>query len=152
MSSVVPLQLYPWPVAGEHMAVLKEAKASLGLEVQVIPTQAVPGLHGRVLGLGSLPPWVCDAALVKRPDEVESVARALKWILTAPPESDRGFMVADYLEGFFGAGVVEVAPPKCKCEGCGAAMAVENYQPRHGHCRGCYYSGCHLAKGLCLND
>lgn len=154
MTNIIPLQIHPWPPSDEQMAMVREAKASLNLDLKVLPTEAVPGLHGRVLALGSLPPWLCDAALVKEPLSEGSVTRALDWLLTAPEGDDRGFMVKDYLEAIFGHEVEELPPPRCRCEelGCDGEVAVDNYKVLNGRCRPCYAAGCYLTKGLCLRD
>lgn len=154
MSDIIPLQIYPWPVSDEQLGLVKEAKAGVHTDVKVLPTRAVPGLHARVLALGSLPPWVCDAAFVKDCMNVESITAALDWLLNAPPESDRGFMVKDYLEAMFGSGVEELPPPSCQCmeQGCEDLAAVREYEPLEGRCEACFEAGCYLAKGLCLRD
>lgn len=144
MSEIVPLQIHPWPTP--HMEIVKAAKVSLDTDVKVLPTPAAPGLHGRVLALGELPPWVCDAALVREPELLDSVQKALEWLLAAPEGDTRGFMVADYMEAWLGA--TELPPPACHC---GEPVSVRDYSPLMG-CAFCHDNGCHLADGLCFRD
>lgn len=148
MSDIIPLQIYPWPVDEVRMNLIKQAKATLNLELKVLPTQAVPGLHARVLALGKLPPWLCDAALVRDPSNVDSVQAALEWVLTAPEGDERGFMVKDYMHSIFGEPVLELSAPKCHC---GDNRAVQNYQLQPG-CTFCNEAGCHLTEGICFRD
>lgn len=154
MSDIIPLQIHPWPPSDEQMGLIREAKVSLNTDVKVMPTRAAPGTHARVLALGELPPWVCDAALVKDCTNVESLTAALEWLLLAPADDTRGFMVLDYLEAVFGMGVKELPPASCKCweAGCEDLSAVRNGEPLEGRCEACFDAGCHLAKGLCLRD
>lgn len=147
MTDITPLQVHPWPMGDERFERLREAKASLGLELKVLPTEAVPGLHARVLAFESLPPWVCDAALVPDDRDVAQMARALDWVLTAPPDDTRGFMATDWLGAVLGGEVKDLGYLQCKCE-CGNPLRPE----REGRCDTCYHSGCHLAGGMCLRD
>ena len=153
MTDIIPLQIYPWPVSPELMEHIRRAKQSINLDAKVLPTEAVPGGPSRVLALGSLPPFVCDAALVKDPSDGAAIQRALNWLLTAPPMDKSGFMKEDYITSFF-PDAVEVAPPKCKCAslefGCNGDKAVRNGVVLKGHCADCYYAGCYLTEGLCL--
>ncbi|QIK61786.1 hypothetical protein G7068_00105 [Leucobacter viscericola] len=134
-----------------QLAVLKEAKAGADLEMKIIPTRAVPGLHARVLGLGGPPPWVSDCALVSNPCDVDSVRHALIWMLTAPADDERGFMAKDWLEAVLGDEIAELPTPECKCR-CGNKLAVRNYHPLNGCCEPCFEEGCYLVEGMCFCD
>jgi hypothetical protein len=61
MKKVVPI--YPWPM---H-AVVAEA---LGAIPDLLVVEARPGGPGPVLAIKKLPPFVCDAVLVMRPDRL----------------------------------------------------------------------------------
>lgn len=148
MSRVVPLQVYPWPVSDEQMLVLREAKESLNIGTKVLPTEAVVGMHARVLALGSVPPWVCEVALVRDPSNAASVAGALDWLLNAPEGDERGITVPDRLSMIFGKPVRELPKPECHC---GELRLVENYEI-HSDCKECLRLGCNLTKGICFRD
>lgn len=115
-----PLCLWPYPAPPEQMALVKQAKTRLGLDFMVLPEPAVPGGDERVLALGSLPPFLCEAALVKDPTNAQSIENALRWVLTAPDGDNRGFGYVDYLGVIFGPGVkdlgTEVIEPKVRFE------------------------------------
>lgn len=112
--NLIPLAIWPHDIPDEQMDLIRQAKAALNLPFRVLPSPAVPGSPTRVLGMGSLPPFLCDCALVNDPTNPESVENALRWLLTAPEGDDRGFMALDYLNMWFGPGVtwshVEPAP------------------------------------------
>jgi hypothetical protein len=110
MSNARPLCLYPHDIPDDQMQLIRQAKANLDLPYKVIPSPAVPGGHERVLAMGELPPFLCDAALVKDPTNAQSVENALRWLLTAPEGDNRGFGYGDYLEAIFGAPVTELEP------------------------------------------
>lgn len=108
--STIPLAVYPWNVAPEVVDTVKRALASLALPFPVEIVKANPGEPGRILGLGALPPFLCDCAPVTDPTSFESVRNAIRWVLTAPQGDENGYMVLDYLEAAFGPGVVELEP------------------------------------------
>lgn len=87
MSNVpVVVPVHPWPLTPERDALLRQAKASLDLDVLMRPVEAVPESPGRVLSFGGRPPFAhCYAPI--RPenvDKVESIAGALRFCLTQP--------------------------------------------------------------------
>jgi hypothetical protein len=90
--------------------ITKRAFVSLNLPHSVRVVGAVPGGPYRVLGLGALPPFVCDAAPVLDPTNFESVQKAMRWVLCAPEGDQSGYLVLDYLVSVFGPGVVELEP------------------------------------------
>lgn len=100
--SAVPLAIYPYPLPPEIADITKRAFMSLDLPFAVQPVRAVPGEPGRILALGSLPPFVCDCAPVTDPTNFESVRNAIRWVLTAPEGDDNGWMVLDCLKVIFG--------------------------------------------------
>lgn len=108
-SDVRPLALYPWPPTPEQVDLIKRAKAELATDFQVVPVEGVPGGPVRILAFGKLPPFVCDTALVRDATSYTSVLAALRWVLTAEPGDDRGFMLVDYLRSILGADVKEIA-------------------------------------------
>ena len=147
MNEIVPLQVYPWPMDEDQLGVLKEAKASLDLDFRIMPTRAVPGLHARVLGLGSKPPWFCDCAVSVEPKQLVSLTGALRWVLTAPESSNDGYMVMDYMKSVFGDGVMERDPDPCHC---GRPPLVKDAK-LHAVCVACAREGCELV-GWCMID
>lgn len=106
--SAVPLAVYPWPMPPDAREVAKRAFMSLELPFAVEIVKANPGEPGRILGLGALPPFVCDCAPVTDPTSFESVRNAIRWVLTAPQGDENGYLVLDYLTSAFGQGVREV--------------------------------------------
>lgn len=105
-----PLALWPHNIPDEQMALIKQAKANIDVPYRVLPSPAVPGGHERVMAMGELPPFLCEAALVKDPTNAQSVENALRWLLTAPESDNRGFGYVDYLAAIFGPGVKELEP------------------------------------------
>lgn len=108
MTTSRPLCTWPHTIPDEQMQLIRQAKAKLDLPYKVIPSPAVPGGHERVLAMGELPPFLCEAALVKDPTSAESVENALRWLLTAPEGDKRGFGYTEYLSAIFGPGVTEL--------------------------------------------
>ena len=144
-----PLAIWPWPLRAEDMQLVKDAKAAAGIEEKVMPSEAVPGSPVRVLALGSLPPFVCDAGLVKEPT-VAAVADAIRWVLQAPAGDRSGFMVEDYMKALLGEETRELEAPPCHCE-----RDAVDFAGRGGdatECRACHDAGCYLTEGLCLRD
>ncbi len=100
-----PLPCHPWPVAPEHLALMKRAKAELDLPYQIVPVEAVPGSPGRVLALGSRPPQCSDVVMVA-PAFVgvyEAIREAMRHALTVPAGALVFFEDADYLAALLGA-------------------------------------------------
>lgn len=100
--TAVPLAIFPYPLPSEIAEVTKRAFMSLDLPFPVQPVPANPGEPGRVLALGTIPPFVCDCAPVTDPLNEDSVRNAIRWVLTAPPGDENGYMVLDYLKAAFG--------------------------------------------------
>lgn len=100
--STVPLAVYPWDSPPEVIETVKRALASLRLPLAIEIVKANPGEPGRILALGSIPPFVCDCAPVTDPTNEESVRNAIRWVLTAPEGDENGWMVLDYLRQAFG--------------------------------------------------
>ena len=101
------LALHPFPAAPEHLALVKRAKAELDLDYLIKPVPAFPGGQARVLALGSLPPFLCDAAYVRDPNSYLSVLNALRWALGDGDES-LGFRPLDYLKSIMGNETKEI--------------------------------------------
>lgn len=100
-----PLPIHPWPLSDDRLALLKLAKASLGLPYQIVPVEAVHGSPGRVLCFGERPPFVCKTAPIQAQNvnELPSITAAMKFALE--DRSDR-FDEADWLSGVMGCNVV----------------------------------------------
>lgn len=108
--TTVPLAIYPWPMPPAQAEITKRAFMSLDLPFAVQPCKANPGEPGRVLALGTIPPFVCDCAPVSDPSSEDSVRNAIRWVLTAPEGDDNGYMVLDYLRQAFGPETRELPP------------------------------------------
>ncbi len=66
MSDVAPLSIWPWPLSEERLALIKAAKATLtDIATKVIPIEAAPGTHARVLSFAGRPPFFCTWAPLK---------------------------------------------------------------------------------------
>lgn len=110
MTANHPLAIHPWPLPPEALRRVQQAFAALGAPFPVEPRPAVSGGPVRVLGLGSLPPFVCDAGLVKDPSNIEAIKKALRWVLDPSQPVEQGFTVLNYLDTYLGPGVVELEP------------------------------------------
>lgn len=102
--STVPLAVYPWDAPPEVVDTVRSALASLRLPFVTEIVKANPGEPGRILALGAIPPFVCDCAPVTNPLNEDSVRNAIRWVLTAPPGDENGYLVLDYLQAAFGPG------------------------------------------------
>ena len=108
-----PLHVHPWPLSPERMALLKAAKASLtDVDILVVPHEAIYGVATRILAFGERPPFICNYALIapENVDNVQSIANALQFVLTAPPEA-APFDHAHWLSDVFGVPVTQVTDP-----------------------------------------
>ncbi len=104
MSTVHPIACHPWPLPDEQLEVLKQAKARMNVNFRIAPVEGGPGIDGRVLAFGELPPYLCKFAPVLPVNvlNVDSVEAALRFALG--DVSDR-YSHADWLESIFGEGV-----------------------------------------------
>jgi hypothetical protein len=91
VTDVRPLPVYPYPLAPGQETALRAAIASLGLPYLIEPVPSVPGSPGRSLGLGAVPPHVCECVVVgaDNTENPERVAAALRHLMTAPPGAER---------------------------------------------------------------
>ena len=69
-----------------QLPLIKEAKRQLNIDAMVKPAVATPGFD-RVLALGERPDFICDHALVRDVNNVESLKAALHWCITGEPDS-----------------------------------------------------------------
>lgn len=82
--ATVPLSVHPWPLSDDRMELLKQAKASLGLDYKILPKEPVYGAPGRVLCFGATPTAFLAKTAPIRPEnvnDVASIAKALKFAL-----------------------------------------------------------------------
>jgi hypothetical protein len=103
--TLVPLPVYPFPLAPETRDLMVRAKAELDLPYRLQPVEALPASPGRVLALGALPPHVCEAVLVA-PEYVgvyEAIREAMRFALTVPEGALRLVDDGDYLKAMLGA-------------------------------------------------
>lgn len=89
----------------------------LQTEDKIIPVGAEPGTPGRVLAFGVLPDFFCTSVFIKpeNVDNVESVSKALSFLLGAPDGASGLFSESDWLSAVMGVpvrlvGVEEHAP------------------------------------------
>lgn len=114
---VVPLPVHPWPLSPERLALLRDAKAAIdaqyGLEVRIVPVEAIPGSPGRTLCFGSPPPFVTEAVVIRaeNAEAPESVRGALQFVLRAPEGAPATYSEADMLSMFLGVRVRELVDP-----------------------------------------
>lgn len=106
MTDIIPLPVWPRKPTGPDLALIKEAKASLGYPQLIQPVDAVPGSPGIVLALRERPNFICDHAFVQNVT-LESVTAALKHCLGLVEDS-RGTTVTMMLKEVFGKGLKEV--------------------------------------------
>lgn len=98
-----PLYIYGNP----DMTKLKAAKDALDLPYLLKRTPArpgTPGIEGRVLAFGEIPPFVCAYALVRSD---AGILPALQWALGLV-EDRRASTVAHWLSAVMGADVKEI--------------------------------------------
>ena len=81
--NVLPLPIYPWPITDEQMGMLKRAKAEADVPFLVYPQEALPGGPGRVLAIGQVPDFACDAVYIQLMNvtRYESIRDALHYWL-----------------------------------------------------------------------
>ena len=103
-----PLAIWPWPAPAEQLQVVREAFIKLALPFPVQPCPAVPGGPVRVLALGTLPPFICDSALMADPMNADFMVNALRWVLDSEQDLGRGHTVLDHLRLILGDEVREV--------------------------------------------
>lgn len=109
MTAPIPLATYPWPPTDRQVELLKQARADL--DANVIFVEAVLGSPGRVLALGSRPPFLCRWAPV-RPENVDnpdSIRAALEFVLNESEDDarpDGAWADAGWLSEVFGAPVL----------------------------------------------
>lgn len=97
MAEVTFVPVFPHPLPESVNVALRAAKASLNLEVKMLPVPAVPGSPGLVLALGRTPDFVCDGCLAATP---EALPDALYRVLT---DGRRDFTVEAYMKALLGA-------------------------------------------------
>lgn len=105
MTAPIPVPIHPWPLPEGRLDLLRSAKMMLQTDVTIIPVEATPGSEGRVLAFGELPPFVSEAVLIRNVDSVDSVSKALSFLLEAPEGSPGLFTEEMWLSAVFGCGV-----------------------------------------------
>ena len=109
------LYIYPFPLEPDVLELVKSAKAALELDFLVLPMAAHAGCNGRVLAIGSPPPFLTDHALIRDPRNAEAMMAGLKWAITSIEDS-RATLKVDMLSQIFGAEVKEVPMEKLAFE------------------------------------
>ena len=100
------LPLWPSVPIGGALAALKQAKQQIPDAPLIQPVRAVPGSPGRVLAIGTPPPFLCDYALVETSTS-PGLQKALEWTLGLR-EDERGMTVLKKLQQIFGAETMEI--------------------------------------------
>lgn len=119
------LYIYPWPVTGDDLSLLKAAKASLDLDFLVVPQRATVGSSGRVLALREVPPFICDHALVRDPASPDALKAGLEWAVTKNVDK-RATLVVDMLSSAFGAPVRELTPEDMALERISTTLKLDD--------------------------
>lgn len=83
------------------LSAVKAAKVSLGTSTLVKLVQAVPGSPGRVLAIGSPPPFACEWLGVKDTTDLQKLAHVVAWVIHEATD-DRSRDELDFLKGIFG--------------------------------------------------
>ncbi len=116
MTDALPVPIFPWPTSEhgdwaplepERAALLRQAKSQIDTQIQMYPVPATAGSPGRTLAFGSVPPWYSESVIIREEnvENVDSIARALKFLLTAPAGSPGSFSHEMWLQAVMGAGV-----------------------------------------------
>ena len=100
------LPIYPSVPTGADLELFRLAKGELSLDYLIQPVRAVQGSPFRIIALRKAPEFICDYALVKKPN-VDSIREAMKWAL-GDSEDARATTVVNMLEGIFGKPVTEL--------------------------------------------
>lgn len=90
-----PLAVYPFPLPPEQEQIAKRAVEELAPPFPIIPVAAHPGEPGHVLAMGTVPPFICECAIVRDPTNAESVKRAVAAVLD--PSGEGLFGPLEYL-------------------------------------------------------
>lgn len=104
MTTLLPI--WPAPPTGAGLTALKTAKQQIPDAPLVTPVRSVPGSPGRVLAIGTPPPFLCDYALVETSTS-PGLQKALEWTLGLR-EDERGMTVLKKLQQIFGAETREI--------------------------------------------
>lgn len=89
-----------------ELPLIKEAKQQLNIETTVRPVVATHESR-RVLALGASPDFICDHALVRDVNNIESLKAALYWCITGEPDS-RVTTMAKQMSRIMGGEVKEI--------------------------------------------
>lgn len=101
------LYVYPWEEWPQQRERARAAKEALGITEMIKPTPAragTPGIAGRVLAFGEMPPFACDYALVRSDAGMKD---ALAWACGLT-EDRRAATIATWLTNTLGGKVVEL--------------------------------------------
>ncbi|MEV5068930.1 hypothetical protein MRBLMI12_000487 [Microbacterium sp. LMI12-1-1.1] len=103
----MPLPIWPPDPSPERLALIKEAKLQLDTPIKIYPCPAVPGSPGRTLAFGEPPSHISESVIIRpeNVDNVESIRRALDFLLHAPAGSPGAFTHELWLQAVMGSGV-----------------------------------------------
>jgi len=99
------LPVYPSVPTGADLELFRSAKSKLSLDYLIKPVRAVYGSPFRIIALRERPDFICDHALVAKPN-VDSIQAAMEWALS-DKEDSRAKTVISMLREIFGEGVRE---------------------------------------------
>lgn len=101
MTALLPLALFPYPPTERQIDLLRASKLRLcerdGLQFNLVPSRAVPGSPTRVLSFDGPPPFVCDVAKLRNPEDPAELDFWLEWVLDDEIPAERGFTVPEYI-------------------------------------------------------
>lgn len=88
-------------------AAFRAAKATLPTDTLIKLQRAVPGSPGRILAIGSPPPWACEWLGVRDLHDIDKLAHVLQWAMS-DIEDDRAQGELEFLQSIFGKEVREI--------------------------------------------
>ena len=111
MSLVIPLPIFPYPLTPERYALIGQALSTIALPYQLQPAPGVPGSPGRILCFGRPAPFYGESVVVRpeNVDNVDSIRRALEFLLKAPAGTPGSFTEEMFMEAIFGPGTRVIA-------------------------------------------
>lgn len=107
-SEYFTLPVYVAPEVTESiLPAFHAAKETLHTDTLLKPQRAVVGSPGRVVAIGSAPPWACDWLGVKDLTDIDKLAHVISWAIFET-EDDRAQGDLEFLRSIFGKEVQEI--------------------------------------------
>lgn len=121
--------LYIWSEVKADLAPIRAAKAQLEHDgAENVPVRVVPIgvgrdgfvnghlVSGRVLAIGSRPPFLCDYALVSERTSSEGWIRAFCWVTGMAERDSKATLIEDIIIAQFGPGTREITADELEGE------------------------------------